>query len=253
MKLNKQQHEAFAKFFETPTRESLRDVLKHNIGETDYLDFKREWPEPPKLAKHILALANSGGGALVVGVEQLEGGEIESVGLPVLTDKVDIYKAVKAYLPSETEVDLFEFAYTESEYPTIKGKKFQVLLVESNPRHLPLLATKSGDGIRDNAIYVRRGTSSEEATHSDVQAIISKRIETGFSGAKALKLNQHIEQLQVIDKARKGNNTGLFGARGMLAEYARIMGERSTTEDYDKFIEDLYKRKKRLLEKELGL
>lgn len=40
MKLAKSQHELFAQFFEEPTREKLRDLVKQNIGETDYLDFK---------------------------------------------------------------------------------------------------------------------------------------------------------------------------------------------------------------------
>ena len=44
MKLAKAQHEAFADFFEQPTRDKLREVVQNNIGETDYLDFKADLP-----------------------------------------------------------------------------------------------------------------------------------------------------------------------------------------------------------------
>lgn len=97
MSLGKPQYEGFSRFFEKPTREGLRDLIKSNIGETDYLDFKTEWPEYPKLAKHILALSNSGGGAIITGVKQNEDGTIESVGSNEIGDKEKITKGIKAY------------------------------------------------------------------------------------------------------------------------------------------------------------
>jgi hypothetical protein len=60
-------HESFAKFFEKPTRDRLRELLKNNVGELDNLDFKESFPEKEKLAKHILAIANSKGGVIIVG------------------------------------------------------------------------------------------------------------------------------------------------------------------------------------------
>jgi hypothetical protein len=60
-------HEGFARFFEEPRRENLRELLRDTAGEYSHLDFKREWPETWKLARHILAIANSGGGSLVSG------------------------------------------------------------------------------------------------------------------------------------------------------------------------------------------
>jgi hypothetical protein len=238
MKLNKQQHEAFAKFFEAPTREGLRDVLKQNIGETDYLDFKREWPEFPKLAKHVLALGNSGGGALIVGVEQEPDGSVKSVGVPAMLDKVKLFKGIRGYIPDSINADLFDFTFKDSEYDAIKGMSFQVLIVEFDSRIIPLLATRSGDGIRDNAIYIRKGTSSEEANH------------TGFSNTKTLKLNEHIEQLQVVNKSRRvrgGYN------ESALASITRWVGEAGSSKDYYQFMDELYEQKKTQIRKELGL
>lgn len=70
MKLVKPQHEAFAQFFEKTTCELLRELIRKSIGETNYLNFKAEWPDFVKVSKHILALANSGGGALVLSLNQ---------------------------------------------------------------------------------------------------------------------------------------------------------------------------------------
>ena len=250
MKLNKQQHEAFAKFFETPTREGLREVLKQNIGETDYLDFKREWPDFTKLAKHILALGNSGGGAMIVGVEQIADGTIHSAGVPALMDKEKFFKGIKAYVPDGLLVDLFDFTFQESEYAAIKGKSFQVLIVEFDVRRIPLLATREGTDIRGNVAYVRKGTNSDEATHADLQALISQRIDSGFSSTKALKLSEHIEQLQVINKSRRVRGGLDVGA---LVQYARLFGEAGSAKDFYEFMDMLYLQKKMQIRKELGL
>jgi len=58
---NKGLKEEFVRFFKDPSRESLKDVLKNHLGEQDDYDFKKDWPEYPKLARHLLALANYGG------------------------------------------------------------------------------------------------------------------------------------------------------------------------------------------------
>jgi predicted HTH transcriptional regulator len=163
MKFNNTHHEAFAKFFEAPTRASLRDLLKNDIGETDYLDFKREWPDYPKVARHVLALGNSGGGALILGVEEDKNGVLRPVGVGSLRGKEDVYKGIKSYLPSEIRMDVLDFSYSESEYRSIQGLSFQVMVVEYDAELVPLLASRSGTGIKENVVYVRKGTSSEEA------------------------------------------------------------------------------------------
>lgn len=62
--------EQFANFFEEPTRDKLKKIIQFNLGEEDYLDFKGCWPEGAKIAKHVLAFANSGGGCMVVGCRE---------------------------------------------------------------------------------------------------------------------------------------------------------------------------------------
>ena len=249
MAISKKHHEGFAKFFEEPTRESLRELLKHNIGELDGLDFKEVWPETPKLAKHILGFANSGGGALVIGVKENADGSGEPIGLEALSDKTNIIKKVKDYLPSQISPDIIDFPFKDSEYPTLKGKAFQVLLVESDPKHLPFLAKRDGEGVKRNAIYVREGVSTTEASHETLQKIINRRLDTGYSSQKTLELKDHIEQLKILDKERPSNKSN-------LSNYEKIFGvtlANRATPEYIQFIESIYEKKKRLIEKELGL
>lgn len=252
MALTKKQHEAFAKFFESPTRSALRDLLKGNMGETDYLDFKEAWPEPVKLAKHILAMANSGGGAIVVGVKQSEDNSIEAVGLEKFEDKSDISKKLASYIPSGVALEILDFSYTESEYEKIKGKSFQVLLVEYNPKIIPLLPKKEGDGIRRNAVYVRKGTNTEEANYEDLQELINKRLETGYSTQKSLELSKHLDQLKILDMSRPKNKSRRGDVLGHMQTLAEMFGPHNSSE-YDKFLEDLYEKKKKIIEREIGL
>jgi predicted HTH transcriptional regulator len=251
MALPKKQHEGYAKFFEEPTRESLRELLKYNIGELDYLDFKEVWPDTPKLAKHILGLANSGGGALVIGTKQNDDGSIEPVGLIALADKTDITNKIKDFLPDQISAEILDFSYKESEYLTLKGKSFQVMLVESDPKSLPFLAKKDGDGVKRNAVYVREGVSTTEASHETLQKIINRRLDTGYSSQKVLALKEHLEQLKIPDKERPGNNSGLallFGEEAL----GNIFATKSTS-DYKQFVESLYHKKKKLIVQDLGL
>ncbi len=62
--------EEFAKFYENPTREGLRELLKNNLGEYPNIDFKSQLPTFSSIARHILGIANSGGGCIILGVAE---------------------------------------------------------------------------------------------------------------------------------------------------------------------------------------
>ena len=245
MKLAKTQHEAFAQFFERPTRECLRELIKQSIGETDYLDFKSDWPDLVKVSKHILAMANTGGGALVIGLHQAEDGNLEARGLGEFKDKVDIVKVTKKYVPANVQFDILDFSYDESEYKTIKGKKFQVVIVEYSKKILPILSLKDGAGIDANVAYIREGTESIEANHAQLEHLINSRIESGYSSSHTLDLAGHLEQLQVLYKARKAIDP--FGFSTIAIE--RLFG--NPLNEYYKFIEDMISLKKIRIKKEL--
>lgn len=57
---SKSVHESFVRFFNAPTRESLRALLKEHVGELRSCDFTENWPNYAATAKHILGIGNTG-------------------------------------------------------------------------------------------------------------------------------------------------------------------------------------------------
>jgi hypothetical protein len=101
VQIPKQFSEAMACFFESPTRETLRELLRTHLGEFDECDFKAEWPpQLSNIARHILGIANSGGGVIVVGMaEKTDDKSLQPVGLTTVLDKAEFHKGVEKYLP----------------------------------------------------------------------------------------------------------------------------------------------------------
>jgi Putative DNA-binding domain len=64
--------ENLSAFLKEPTRQNLRQLLNLEAVEDNDLDFKRELRSFDSLAKHILAMANKNGGAIVFGVDEVE-------------------------------------------------------------------------------------------------------------------------------------------------------------------------------------
>ncbi|MEK3905015.1 AlbA family DNA-binding domain-containing protein [Paenibacillus sp. FSL R7-0179] len=258
--MNKKRHESFVKFFENPSREALRELLQHNTGEEDYLDFKKEWPEIPKLSKHILAFSNSGGGAIIVGVEE-SGNELNSIGINKLLDKSEIDKGVRNFIGPEILYEIIDFPFSESEYPTLKGKVFQVLIVEYDENRLPWISRNNGKDIKSKTIYVRSGTNSQEASHEDVQRLINLRIETQFSTKPGIELGEHLSQLKILygqieEKIKKRSQSPIafdFSrlAKQLYGNFELVDNPNYPKENYEEFISRMIDAKKKVIEKEI--
>ncbi|MDR3472648.1 MAG: ATP-binding protein [Devosia sp.] len=244
----------FATFFEEPSRTSLRALLQDETGETREVEFKREWPKSGPLAKHILGMANAGRGVLIVGVEELATGALDPIGLPELTDKANILNSIKGLLPTTLRNDLLvqNFFYEGSEYERIKGKMFQVLLVQGPIEHAPFVALKDGEGIREGAIYMRRQAVTSEASYDEVQRLLNKWIETRYSSDEEMDLKVHIEQLKVpvgelpsrsLLFGSRLNNTALFGAAHPVIE----------AEPISEFLARMIRHKKLIIAEVIGL
>ena len=191
-------HEDFTKFFENPTRERLREVIKKYHGELDNLDFKKEWIESSKLAKHILGFANSKRGCIIFGMEQKSDNSLEPVGLSDFKDPSSLKNGIRSFIPEKLIYELVPFNFEASEYNKIKGKKFQVLFVSDDPKHLPYIAMNNGESIRKNAIYIRDGTKTEEANYEKLQDIINRRIGTGYSSRSENQLEEDLAHLKAL-------------------------------------------------------
>lgn len=248
---NKSFQEDFAKFFEQPSREGLREVLRTHHGELDQMDFKNAWPAWPKVACHVLALANTGGGCIVVGVAENDDGSADPVGLAEFTDKADVDSGVSPFLPDAVEYLTLNFEYNDSEYAALKGKKFQVMVVEDKPEELPFLAERDGKDISAKTIYVRKGTSSRPATHADLQRLINRRIETGHSSSPAMDLDEHLDHLKALYGAISRVHTRSFpAALSRLAQLGTSMSEPNPDypdETFDEFVASVIDDKKALI------
>lgn len=262
MSKTKGYHESFARFFESPTRESLRNLIKDNVGELRVCDFKAQWPEHSSLAKHVLGMANSGGGCLVIGVEEQADKSLEPVGMPAITDKADITNGLKNYLPTDLlkMVDVLDFSFDASEYPKLIGKRFQVVFVEYRPGHIPFVSTRAGSSIRSATVYVRREGSTEEANHDELQRLLNARIETGHSTTKEVDLKEHLDQLKVlfaeIPKIRQGPSP--FATMSSLFSSGSFFGPSQSNPNYPKegfeaFVLRMIELKKLQVSEELGV
>lgn len=198
--MKKSINEEFARFFEKPSREGLRDILKNNNGEFSNCDFKGIWPELDKIARHLLGMGNSGGGCLILGVAEMEDKTLDPKGLNTLLDKSDFYNGVQKYIPHNLldKIEIQDYSYDASEYQTLVGKKFQVVFIGFDPKHLPFIATTEGKNIKSRAIYTRRGTSTVEVNYEELQGIINRRLETGYSSQHEMDLETHIQQLKIL-------------------------------------------------------
>jgi len=252
-------NEEFARFFENPSRETLRDLLKESHGERNELDFKVEWPEKSTLARHVLAMANSGGGCIVFGVED---GSNEPRGLPALKDKAKVNQELERYLPPSLveQLEVVNFPYTTSECPKLQGKTFQVLFIPDDAARIPFIATADGDKIRNAAIYVRKGTESVETDYEDLQRLINRRLETGLSSTAELDIRDHMLQLRILYQQLSPTRDRAAGITLQIQGMARsVLGmESEPNPDYppeglDAFVARAIELKKRKVLEVLGV
>lgn len=257
-------HETFVEFFADPSRDKLRAVLKDVAGEMRQLDFKAEWPKAGPMAKHILAMGNSGGGCLVIGVEEKADKSLEPTGLETFKDKADILNGLKNVVPDAllTQLRFLEFNYQASEWDKLVGRKFQVLLIQSDPDHLPYLAIKNGEELQAGVIYVRREGGTSAASYEEIQRLIALRLAGGRAVLVELDLKDHFEQLRVLyDQIPKVKAGGLFGA-AFAEQFSGVLGALAgasepnpnyPAEGFEAFAASLIVKKKRRIAEEIDV
>ncbi|WP_456274357.1 RNA-binding domain-containing protein [Bacillus sp. AK031] len=192
-------------FLQSPSHVNLKNLFLTNTGETDYLDFKAKWTNWTKMAKHILAIANTGGGAIIIGVGQLDDGSINLRGLTEeeYMDKADIDNKLQHMLPKYLKYRTEDFLFTEESEPSLHSKLFQVLMIEYDPKYIPYTSIAAGGDLRYNAIYLRQGTKSVEATHDKLLEIILRKVHAGNTDNREMTLKEHLEQLQTLFIVKK--------------------------------------------------
>jgi len=202
MNFPKQLKDIVYRLLQEPTLDNFREFIRGQTGEHNSIDFKEEWLEKSKLAKEILAIANSGGGFIVFGIREEEDHSFSCKGLAEIPDKADIANGLKNYASSDLKYEIHDFVYSSSEYKELEGKTFQMLIVEDTPEFIPFVSIKDGDGIKANTIYTRRGTASVPANGTEIQQIVLRRVNYEYPhNGQPLDLGEHIEQLEELYRA----------------------------------------------------
>lgn len=188
----------YDEFLKNPTKDNFRVFLQNAFGEMDEIDYKEEWIEKGHLAKTMLAMANSRGGIIVVGVKEEEDGSLAAVGLDKFRDKAVINNEIAKYIPPELDYRIYDYGYETSEYEAVIGKKFQLLHVHDTPERLPFISRNETTGLKKDTIYIRRGTKCEQASAAEIDMLLNAKIENIFKDYSDLSLNQHLEQLKIL-------------------------------------------------------
>lgn len=241
--------EDFANFFEEPDRVKFRELIKNNTGEYNHIDFKEQWIEGPSLARHILGFANTGGGIIVFGVKENEDKSLESIGLSDLIDKTVVISGVQSFIPEKLNFDIHDFSFTEAEYAAIKGK-FQVLIVEDTPEYLPFLSLRDGENIHRNKVYYRGSVNTDEASHEQLQEIINRRIETGYSSTKEMEFRDHLNQLKDLYGviSRIHSSIPWLSSFGLAGLFTSTPNPNYPSEDFEKFVVRMIEKKKLIID-----
>lgn len=261
-------------FLKEPTKDNFRNFLQQNCGEMDDVDYKELWIERGHLAKTLLAMGNSHGGVIVVGVREEDDGILTPVGLDTFKDKAVINDEIAKYVPPGLDYEIFDFTYESSEYAAVQHKKFQLLVVHDTPDRLPFISLNATTGLEKDTIYVRRGTKCEKATADEIDRIIESKVDTFFKDTSELSLEEHLSQLKKLYAelpkkinvlVRKGNSplsSGLSTLTRTLAETFALFSsdeyeERDNPnypeESYEAFILRMINRKKIKVEKVLDI
>jgi len=268
MEFPKQLKDQVYMLLQEPTLDKFREFLHGQTGEHNSIDFKSQWIEDAALAKEILAMANSRGGIVVFGVAENVDKSISIDGLSEIKDKAVVSNGIKNFISSNLKYEIYDFSYTTSEYEVLNGKHFQMLVVEDTPEHIPFLSKKESGTLKQNMIYVRRGTSCEIANEEELQNILKRRINY-FHPLKGepLKLDEHLKQLEVLYGNINENHT--YYKNGILSGLSSwvsslknsvVFGEKVVEpnplypdESYEEFVSRMIVEKKKKIERVLDL
>lgn len=268
MSFPKQLKDIIYALLQEPTLEKFREFLHTQMGEHNSIDFKSQWIEDASLAKEMLAIANSQGGLIVFGVAENEDKSIRIDGLSEIKDKAVISNGIKNYISSNLKYEIYDFSYNTSEYEALIGKHFQMLVVEDTPEFIPFLAKKESGTLKQNMIYVRRGTSCEIANEDELQSIFKRRINYLHPlNGEPLKLDEHLNQLKILYERINKNNvyykngltTGVTSILSSIKDLISACGPvvepnpLYPDESYEEFISRLIVEKKKKIERVLDL
>lgn len=260
--------ECMYKFLQEPTRESFIDIVFSGVGEQNSIDFKKIWIEPQKLSEIILGMANTGGGVIILGVEEKEDGTIEAIGLGEIFDKEKQHSKISKFLPDTVNFDILDFDFSNEAYSQIENKLYQIIVIHSDDKDLPYMWNKDSNENQMGCVFIRKGTKTVKANSFELRALIDKKIKSMYTEGSKLALEEHLEQLKILYEyvgvKEKVIHKNVLNIGKVLSErlqvFSESLGEVERTknpfypeEDFEEFVANMIKMKKIKIEKVLDL
>lgn len=202
--------ENFAKLFDDPNRVTLKDSLMNLTTEYDDFEFKEIEIKDYILAKHIIGMANTNGGIIILGVEDTENG-LKPCGLEKTTDITDMKKQLAKYLPHELTYDIHQIDYDErDEWGDLKNKSFKIIKIEFTPEYIPFLPIKGSENYERTDIFCRKNSSTTRCEYNDLQDIFNKRKSINHDRITSLTLRNELEELKILSSYNSIFNQALY-------------------------------------------
>ena len=202
--------ENFAKLFDDPNRVTLKDSLMNLTTEYDDFEFKEIENKDYILAKHIIGMANTNGGIIILGVEDTENG-LKPCGLEKTTDITDMKKQLAKYLPHELTYYIHQIDYDErDEWGDLKNKSFKIIKIEFTPEYIPFLPIKGSENYERTDIFCRKNSSTTRCEYNDLQDIFNKRKSINHDRITSLTLRNELEELKILSSYNSIFNQALY-------------------------------------------
>jgi len=164
----------------------MSDLIERGLKakrESKYVDFKRsfdpssagEWCE---LIKDIVAMANSGGGVILVGLDN--GGAPSGADVTALigTDHAVIVDKIHKYTGYQfNDVEVHETKKGESTIAVIEIAPVKIPIIFQNVGTYETSPGKQKTAFSRGTIYFRHGAKSEPGTTEDIRAVIERQLE----------------------------------------------------------------------------
>lgn len=255
-------------FLQEPTREKFIDLVFDGVGEQDSIDFKKIWIDPQKLSEIILGMANTGGGVIILGVDEKEDGTMEAVGLEEIVDKEKQHSKISKFLPNTVKFDILDFDFSGEAYSKIENKMYQIIVINSEDKDLPYMWDRDSNENQVGCVFIRKGTKTVKANSFELSELIGKKIRSMYAEGSRLALEEHLEQLKTLYeyvgvKENVIHKNILNIGQTLLERFQAIsesLGEveRSKNpfypeEDFEEFIANMIKKKKIKIERVLDL
>ncbi len=165
---------------------ALLDLILHGREERN-IEYKGSSGQEPfawgvdavnsRVARAAMAMANIGGGSIVIGMDQVEPDAWEPNGVSDEVDASYQQDRVQEYVNGRAD----PFVELAVRHVSLEERRFVIVQVNGF-RDLPVVCTRNGTHLREAAIYTRtyaRHESAEIRTQSEMRELLDRAIAVG--------------------------------------------------------------------------